>query len=194
MKKRLELTLKAFSPEVVVFIAYVVAFFLMQYVARPIQDAFVTSTLVGTLLFLPHGVRVIGAWLFGYRSILPLVLGEVFGMYFMGYFHLPMIAILQGAVVGGVSCFIAFEMFRLAGQNLYLDESMQRTSWRMLILLASIGSVFNSFGHIIAYRDAFSFEDDIAQVLAFLVGDIGGTFALLLVLVFFNRSLVRLNS
>ena len=193
MKKRLELTLKAFSPEVVVFIAYVVAFFLMQYVVRPIQDVF-APTLVGTLLFLPHGVRVIGAWLFGYRSILPLVLGEVFGMYFMGYFHLPMIAILQGAVVGGVSCFIAFEMFRLAGQNLYLDESMQRTSWRMLILLASIGSVFNSFGHIIAYRDAFSFEDDIAQVLAFLVGDIGGTFALLLVLVFFNRSLVRLNS
>lgn len=193
MKKRLELTLKAFSPEVVVFIAYVVAFFLMQYVARPIQDVF-APTLVGTLLFLPHGVRVIGAWLFGYRSILPLVLGEVFGMYFMGYFQLPIDAILLGAVVGGVSCFIAFEMFRLAGQNLYLDESKQRTSWRMLILLASIGSVFNSFGHIIAYRDAFSFEDDIAQILAFLVGDIGGTFALLLVLVFFNRSLVRLNS
>jgi hypothetical protein len=193
MKKRLELTLKAFSPEVVVFIGYVVAFFLMQYVARPIQDVF-APTLVGTLLFLPHGVRVIGAWLFGYRSILPLVLGEVFGMYFMGYFHLPIDAILQGAVVGGVSCFIAFEMFRLAGQNLYLDESKQRTSWRMLILLASIGSVFNSFGHIIAYRDAFSFEDDIAQILAFLVGDIGGTFALLLVLVFFNRSLDRLNS
>ena len=193
MKKRLELTLKAFSPEVVVFIAYVVAFFLMQYVARPIQDVF-APTLVGTLLFLPHGVRVIGAWLFGYRSILPLVLGEVFGMYFMGYFHLPIDAVLLGAVVGGVSCFIAFEMFRLAGQNLYLDESKQRTSWRMLILLASIGSVFNSFGHIIAYRDAFSFEDDIAQILAFLVGDIGGTFALLLVLVFFNRSLDRLNS
>ena len=193
MMKRLELTLKAFSPEVVVFIAYVVAFFLMQYVVRPIQDVF-APTLVGTLLFLPHGVRVIGAWLFGYRSILPLALGEVFGMYFMGYFHLPIDAVLLGAVVGGVSCFIAFEMFRLAGQNLYLDESKQRTSWRMLILLASIGSVFNSFGHIIAYRDAFSFEDDIAQILAFLVGDIGGTFALLLVLVFFNRALVRLNS
>lgn len=191
--KRLELTLKAFSPELVVFIAYVVAFMLMQYVARPIQDAFVTSTLVGTLLFLPHGVRVIGAWLFGYRSILPLALGEVFGMYFLGYFHLPMAAVLQGAGVGSVSCFIAFEIFRLAGQNLYLDESKKRASWRMLILLAGIGSVFNSFGHIIAYRDAFSFQDDIAQVLAFLVGDIGGTVVLLLVLVFFNRSLRNLN-
>ena len=191
--KRLELILKAFSAEVVVFIAYVVAFMMMQYVARPIQDAFVTSTLVGTLLFLPHGVRVIGAWFFGYRSILPLALGEVFGMYVFGYFHLPIAAVLQGAVVGGVSCFVAFEIFRFAGQNLYLDESKLRTSWRMLILLAGIGSVFNSFGHIIAYRDAFSFEDDIAQVLAFLVGDIGGTVVLLLVLVFFNRSLRKLN-
>ena len=191
--KRVEHTLKAISPEVVVFIAYVAAFMLMQYVARPIQDAFVTSTLVGTLLFLPHGVRVIGAWLFGYRSILPLALGEVFGMYFLGNFHLPMAAVLQGAVVGGVSCFIAFEIFRLAGQNLYLDESKQRTSWRMLILLAGIGSVFNSFGHIIVYRDAFTFEDDIAQVLGFLVGDIGGTAVLLLVLVFFNRSLRKLK-
>ena len=191
--KRFQLILKTFSAEVVLFIAYVAAFMLMQYVARPIQDAFVTSTLVGTLLFLPHGVRVIGAWFFGYRSILPLALGEVFGMYVFGYFPLPMAAVLQGAVVGGVSCFVAFEIFRFAGQNLYLDESKLRTSWRMLILLAGIGSVFNSFGHIIAYRDAFSFEDDIAQALAFLVGDIGGTVVLLLVLVFFNRSLRKLN-
>lgn len=166
---------------------------LMQHVARPIQDAFLTSTLVGTLLFLPHGVRVIGAWLIGHRSILPLVLGEVFGMYFVGYFHLPMAAVLQGAVVGGVSCFLAFEIFRLAGQNLYLGESKPLISWRMLILLAGIGSVFNSFGHIIAYRDAFSFEDDIVQVLGFLVGDIGGTVVLLLVLVFFNQSLRKFN-
>lgn len=191
--KRLQLILKTFSAEVLLFIAYVAAFMLMQHVARPIQDAFLTSTLVGTLLFLPHGVRVIGAWLFGHRSILPLVLGEVFGMYFVGYFHLPMAAVLQGAVVGGVSCFLAFEIFRLAGQNLYLDESRQLTSWRMLILLAGIGSVFNSFGHIIAYRDAFSFEDDIVQVLGFLVGDIGGTVVLLLVLVFFNQSLRKFN-
>ena len=115
--KRLELALKALSPELIVFFVYVIAFAVMQYVTRPIQDALIVPTLVGTLVFLPHGVRVIGVWLFGYRSILPLMFGEVFGMYFLATFQLPLGVILQGAVVGGVSCFIAFEVFRLAGQN-----------------------------------------------------------------------------
>ena len=47
--KRLELTLKLLAPELIVFVAYVVAFAVMQYVTRPIQDAFIAPTLVGTL-------------------------------------------------------------------------------------------------------------------------------------------------
>lgn len=191
--KRLELTLKALSPEMIVLVVYVLAFAVMQYVTRPIQDAFIAPTLVGTLFFLPHGVRVIGVWLFGYRAILPLVLGEVFGMYFLATLQLPLGVILQGAVVGGVSCFIAFEIFRLVGQNLYFDDGSQTVSWRMLILLAGTGSVFNSFGHIVVYREAFTFDDDIEQVLGFLLGDLGGTVVLLLAMVFVNRSLRQLK-
>ena len=191
--KRLELTLKALSPELIVFFVYVIAFAVMQYVTRPIQDALIAPTLVGTLVFLPHGVRVIGVWLFGYRSILPLVLGEVFGMYFLSPWQLPLGVILQGAVVGGVSCFIAFEIFRLVGQNLYFGDGSQSVNWRMLILLAGIGSVFNSFGHIVVYREAFSFDDDIEQVLGFLLGDLGGTTVLLVALVLINRSFRQLK-
>ena len=191
--KRLELTLKALSPEMIVLVVYVLAFAVMQYVTRPIQDAFIAPTLVGALLFLPHGVRVIGVWLCGYRSILPLVLGEVFGMYFLATLPLPLGVVFQGAVVGGVSCFIAFEVFRLAGQNLYFEDGTQIATWRMLILLAGIGSVFNSFGHIVAYREAFSFDDDIEQVLGFLLGDLGGTVVLLIAMVLVNRSLRQLK-
>ena len=191
--KRLELTLKALSPELIVFFVYVIAFAVTQYLTRPIQDAFIAPTLVGTLVFLPHGVRVIGVWLFGYRAILPLLLGEVFGMYVLATLQLPLGVILQGAVVGGVSCFIAFEVFRLVGQNLYFDEGSQTVNWRLLILLAGTGSVFNSFGHIVVYREAFSFDDDIEQVLGFLLGDLGGTVVLLLAMVFINRSLRQLK-
>lgn len=191
--KRLELTLKAVSPEILVFIFYCVAFVVMQYIARPIQDLFIAPTLVGTLLFLPHGVRVIGVWLFGVRAILPLIIGEALCVYFLGYFKLPVVSIVEGAIVGGVCCFLAFEIFRLAGHDLYFDNAGSRATWRMLILVSGVGSVFNSIGHTLAYRDAFSFEDDLAQLLSFLVGDIGGTFVLLLVLVFFNRSLRRLK-
>ena len=191
--KRLELTLKALSPELIVFFVYVIAFAVMQYVTRPIQDALIAPTLVGTLVFLPHGVRVIGVWLFGYRSILPLLLGEVFGMYFLATFQLPLGVILQGAVVGGVSCFIAFEVFRLAGQNLYFEDGTRTVTWRMLILLGGVGSVFNSIGHIVVYRAAFSFDDDIEQVLGFLLGDLGGTVVLLLAMVFVNRSFRQLK-
>lgn len=121
------------------------------------------------------------------------MLGEVFGMYFLSPWQLPLGVILQGAVVGGVSCFIAFEIFRLVGQNLYFDDGSQSVNWRMLILLAGIGSVFNSFGHIVVYREAFSFDDDIEQVLGFLLGDLGGTVVLLVAMVFVNRSLRQLK-
>ena len=55
--KRLELTLKALSPELIVLVVYVLAFAVMQYVTRPIQDAFIAPTLVGTLL-IPASVNV----------------------------------------------------------------------------------------------------------------------------------------
>ena len=190
--KRLELTLKAVSPEIAVFGVYCVAFLLVQYVTRPLQDL-IAPTLVGTLLFLPHGVRVIGVWLFGVRAILPLIVGEALCIHFLGFLNLPLLPLLEGAVVGGVSCFLAFEIFRAAGHDFYLDSGGSRASWRMLTLLAGVGSVFNSLGHTIAYRDTFSFEDDLVQLLSFLIGDIGGTFVLLVGLVFFNRSLRRLK-
>lgn len=192
--KRLELILTAIFPEILVLGFYCVSFVVMQYVARPIQDLFIAPTLVGTLLFLPHGVRVIGVCLFGFRAILPLIIGEALCVYFLGYFKLPVVSIVEGAMVGGVCCFLAFEIFRLAGNDLYFDGGGSRATWRMLILLAGVGSVFNSIGHTLAYRSAFSFEDDLAQLLSFLVGDIGGTFALLFVLVLFNRSFRRLKN
>ena len=57
----------------------------------------------------------------------------------------------------------------------------------MLILLAGTGSVFNSFSHIVVYREASSFVDDIEQVLGFLLGELGGTVVLLLAMVVVNR-------
>lgn len=102
--KRLELILTAISPEILVLGFYCVSFVVMQYVARPIQDLFIAPTLVGTLLFLPHGVRVIGVWLFGFRAILPLIIGEALCVYFLGYFKLPVVSIVEGAMVGGVCC------------------------------------------------------------------------------------------
>jgi hypothetical protein len=56
-----------------------------------------------------------------------------------------------------------------------------------MMLVGAIGSVLNSFGHILAYRTTVDLGDELAQLMVFLVGDILGTLALFFVLMIIMR-------
>ena len=50
----------------VIFIAFVLAYALVDFVVEPIQHQFVSSRyMAGSLLFIPHGIRVLAVWLCG---------------------------------------------------------------------------------------------------------------------------------
>ena len=61
---------KFFIPFSIVSAAYLVAYVLSIYALLPLQSAYTPQlTSYASLLFLPHGIRVLTAWLYGWKAI-----------------------------------------------------------------------------------------------------------------------------
>ena len=173
----------------VIFVAFVFAFALVDFVVAPVQHYFVSSsTMAGSLLFIPHGIRVLAVWLCGVRAILPLIAAEFLGGIFLWQPDVSLDVLLGSSMVGGLCVYLAFELFRLAGIELRPDgKDSALTSWRSLILLASIASVFNSVGKQIFFGGLAPLTDEILILVIFWIGDTLGTFACLLLLIGIRR-------
>ena len=81
-------------------------------------------------------------------------------------------------------CWFSFELFRICGFNLYINESaVNNSTWRHLILIAFVSSVFNSLGHNIIFAGDILPENSLNTMLAFLIGDTLGTVVCLFALI-----------
>jgi hypothetical protein len=178
-----------FSEFAIIFSTYVLAFALVEFVVAPIQHQFVSSsTMAGSLLFIPHGIRVLAVWLCGVRAILPLILAEFLGGVFLWQPDVGLDVLLGSSMVGGLCIYLTFELFRIAGIEMRPDgKHSALTNWKSLILIASIGSVFNSIGKQIFFGSLSPLADEIMTLAMFWVGDTLGTFACLLLLIGIRR-------
>ena len=165
------------------------AFAIVDFVVEPVQRYFVSSsTIVGSLLFIPHGIRVLAAWLCGVRAILPLILGEFLCSMWLWQPDVVTSVVLGSSMVGGLCVYLTFEVFRLTGIELQSDgKDSGLTNWKSLILLASIASVFNSIGKQIFFQSLVPLADEILIVSMFWIGDTLGTLACLLLLIGVRR-------
>ena len=173
----------------VIFVAFVFAFALVDFVVAPVQHYFVSSsTMAGSLLFIPHGIRVLAVWLCGVRAILPLIAAEFLGGIFLWQPDVGLDVLLGSSMVGGLCVYLTFELFRLAGIELRPDgKDSALANWKSLILLASIASVFNSIGKQIFLWKPCAITDEILILAMFWIGDTLGTFACLLLLIGIRR-------
>ena len=173
----------------VIFVAFILGFALVDLVVEPVQRYFVSVTAItGSLLFIPHGIRVLAVWLCGVRAILPLILAEFLGSVFLWQPDVGLDVLLGSSMVGGLCVYLTFELFRLAGIELRPDgKDSALTNWRCLILLASIASVFNSVGKQIFFGSLAPLADEIMSITMFWIGDTLGTFACLLLLIGIRR-------
>lgn len=173
----------------VIFIAYMLAFAIVDFVVEPVQRYFVSSgIIVGSLLFIPHGIRVLAAWLCGVRAILPLILAEFLGSMWLWQPDVGTSVVLGSSMVGGLCVYLTFEVFRLTGIELQSDgKDSGLTNWKSLILIASIASVFNSIGKEIFFQSLVPLADQMLIVSMFWIGDTLGTLACLLLLIGVRR-------
>ena len=165
--------------------AYVVAFAVTTFAIAPLQALFFPEiTIFASLVYLPHGIRVLETWALGWRSIPTLALANfVAATLFMPDSALTYLGPrhVLGALVGASSAFIAFEVLRAAGINLYFGQT-RSLNWKGIVAIGVLASVFNAIGNSIVYGELISISDKLPILLVYLLGDVIGLIVCLFVL------------
>lgn len=172
-------------PLTITSFAYVMSFIVTFVIISPIQDVvFQGFGGFASLLFLPHGVRIIVAWLYGWRSILFLAPGALLTHFYLFGLQGLSMASLLGAF-SGIFC-AALSFWALAFFRLDFRLTRNRlTSWRDLLLAGSFASVLNVIG------TAVFLGHDTVTAAAYFIGDIGGFLVLLVATLFVFRAVRR---
>ena len=172
----------------VIISSYAVLWAVQAVVIFPLENAIFQHGIVASYLFLPHAVRVLGAWLYGPKVVFPL-----FPIALLCHMQLVDKSIIELsyldfiAVSGGVICApLTLEFMKLMRIDVYpTDEGI--ISWRTLLFVGVISSVVNSFLNTIGVAGYFKVEETTEVLLRYLVGDVMGLFVVLLILVFATK-------
>lgn len=172
-----------------IFLTFILAYWVTDTVITPLQDRYITETLFASLIFLPHGVRVLSVWMFREKAVLPLAVAE-FVVFLIYWPNIPIVSSALAGFVGGLSAFLGFELIKKLVVDPYADN-YHRGQWGTVLVAGILASVFSSFGHTLALWDTVEIIDPVRQQIAFLVGDTMGTLALMVLLMYVLRTLRR---
>lgn len=175
---------------VIIAVVYAVCHGLTALVITPMQSMIIPeATVFASLLYLPHGVRVLATWAMGWRAIAPIIAGSSAATWlFTPANELTLLGagLLQSILVGALCAFVAFELARLAGFNFYCGRA-KRLNWKCLILIAAISSVINSVGQTFIFAGVIGLDQLIGVLVVYAIGDLLGLVACMVSLMFFFR-------
>ena len=169
---------------VLIFLAYLGLVAVQNLVIMPIETMLVERNVaLVSLLYLPHAVRVLGAWMVGPKSILALIPASII-VYFVtrpdtgpstqADIIIPMI--------GALCAPVAFELMRVFRIAVY-PKSTGVISWRTLVFAGLFSSIINSFFSTLFLEGRFPIEDTFDVLTRFIIGDVMGLVLVLLILV-----------
>ena len=128
---------------------------------------------LASLLFLPHAVKVLSAWLLGPKAFLALFPAEIFISYFFLRLDFDPATLLLISLWGSASAIIAFEFLRF--MNLGVSpKSAASINWRSLVFAGCLASFFNSVGGTYLKREGLAPAEIFELLSRYLIGDIGG--------------------
>ena len=169
--------LKKFIPEFSIFFAYLICFFITDRILFPIQiELFESKPLLSAaLIFLPHGVRVISAVVYGLRSLIPLLCAHVLtGLSFINDMYL----LIPLSFVSTLCVWLTILIIYKRKNGLGLDQ----ITFNNIILIAFLSSIINSIGN---YLTKVILIDDYGtlfnqELFLYVLGDFLGTILLFL--------------
>lgn len=171
-----------------VAVAYILAHGLTAWLITPIQSRLLPDvTAFASLVYLPHGVRVLSTWLLGRSAVLPLCLGAFLSEVLFTPAEISSATdptILLSIVVGASSALLAFEGMKFLGFNLYAGQAL-RIHWKWLLVVGALASIINSIGQAIVFFGDILPGQSLAILATYAAGDLIGlvvtTLALMLV-------------
>lgn len=126
-----------------------------------------------SLLFLPHGVRVLAAWLLGWRAIFALLPGVFIVFAFLGGTDVFLPSRLLAIVIAVTTVPAVFYLCKWAGWDLFPSPG-RKPCW---LCVMGVG-VVTSF--LVSALTNMAFGSAKVEYVAFLIGDISGLFFLML--------------
>ena len=171
----------------IVLASYLASYLLVAKVLTPIHSQYILNTELVSLLFLPHGVRVLACVLYGPR---------------LGAFYLFSATLLTGFWVGNLSDYnpltltllyavgslcvpIAFIFLQFIHEDTKIGlTKVNNNTIKTIAYLALISSIINSIGHALVLDGFSAFEVKPRIILQFLIGDLLGALVLFLCLRF----------
>lgn len=177
---------------VVVALIYVICHGITTWVVVPVQSYFLGGISVfASLVYLPHGVRVLSTWLMGWRAVLPLALGAFLSeLIFTEADVRAMIGhvLWLSIAVGALSAWATFEILKLFGASSYAGQGL-RMDWRRLLGVGILASVLNSIGQTLVFSGLISPGDQIGVIVTYALGDLLGQGGAMLALMLLFRAL-----
>lgn len=174
---------------VVVVISYVLAHGLTSLLIVPLQSVILPNvTAFASLMYLPHGVRVLATWLMGPRAFFPLLAGAFLSELFFTPAPVASVTdpvLLLSMILGAAVAPLSFEVFRRLGRSFYAGQN-RRVHWSSLLLVGLLASLLNSLGQSLVFSSLISPGHLLAVIVTYSLGDTVGLVvtALTLMLVF----------
>jgi hypothetical protein len=162
---------------VAVALAYVGAMVIVAYGIELVQDNLYDHPLLApSLVFLPHGVRVLAAFLVGARSVMPLAVGTLIGI----SLGLDGSTDPSAILIPGIFCsYLAFKIFELSGVAFKPGLSSLR-QWRGLVLVSFVAALINGLGIVlILVLSGLNEGEVLPRLFGYVIGDTVGAFILL---------------
>ena len=180
---------------VLIFLTYFSLTAVQYLVVMPIETRMMEHDVaLVSLLYLPHAVRVLGAWMVGPKSVLALIPASIC-VYFAtrpdtgpltpADFVIPMI--------GALCAPAAFELMRFVRIDVY-PKTTGVISWRTLVFAGLFSSIINSFFSTLFLEGRFPIEDTFDVLTRFIIGDVLGLVIVLAFLVGLLKLLRRFVS
>jgi hypothetical protein len=174
---------------IIVFL-YVLAFGLTALVVTPAQRVFLPEvTVFASLVYLPHGVRVLTTWAYGWKAVPALIAGSSLSSWLFRSsedLNFLELALIESILIGSASAFIAFELARFAGYNFYFGGS-KKLRWKGMIAVGALSSVINSLGQTLVYSGLIDLEKIVGLWAVYAVGDMIGLILCMVVLMLVFR-------
>ena len=168
-----------------IFINFMLIIFFQENVIFPIEKKIIGLSSIDyvSLLFLPHGVKIIAFFLYKKLSMIPIFLAP-----FVYGFTLPInISHFLGCIIGLISIIIGFLICSYLLKPGKISNS-KLPVWRKLLVATIISCLINSIlQSVIA---SIYFKDYNLNIL-FLFGDLFGSLSIICVLMIFRKQIIR---
>ena len=175
----------SFYKFLIVVLSYLASYLLVTKVINPIQSQYILNSELVSLLFLPHGVRVLTCVLYGPRlGAFYLFAAEILTVFWTGnladYDPLTLTILFT---LGALSVPIAFVFLEFIHEDTKIGlTKVNHNTIKTIAYLALISSIINSIGHALVLDGFSAFEVQPRIILKFLFGDLLGTLVLFLCL------------